>query len=168
MRTTLLAACLLVTVEARAEPVDVTVALARARARAVATAPSLDDLWAQALKESRPLCIWVGYRCPSSADQVPGMLHYHTAVYKDVKGPAVVVLIPWSDGKLYRGEVVSAEKCCAAELRAAVERTLERWQRASIPPVSMTQPAPVATFQQSAAFRHIRGWSMSRNGACVG
>jgi hypothetical protein len=160
MRTTLILIALLAATEAQAEPVDVAVMLARARA--AAATPSLNDLWEQAVKESRPLCIWVGYRCPSSSDQVPGMLHHHTDKYKDEKGPCVVVLVPGGDGKLYRGEVVSAEKCCASELRAAVERTLERWQRVSSSPAPMMRPAPAVTFQ------HVRGWAMSRNGACVG
>lgn len=130
---------------------------------AIVPAKSLNSLWEQALKETRPLCIWVGYRCPSSAIQVPGMLHWHQAeAYKEVKGPAVVVLVPGGDGKLYRGEVIAADKCCAAELRAAVERTLERWQRASSSLVPMQQPTLAATF------RHVRGWAASRNGACVG
>lgn len=123
----------------------------------------------QAIKDSKPLCVWIGYKCPSSAVQVPGMVHYHASgnTWNGIQGPAVVVAVPGGDGKLYQGEVVAAERCCAVELRAAVERTLSRWERAARPaPVMM--PAPMPMMQAPLFMRHVRGWASSRDGNCVG
>jgi hypothetical protein len=102
---------------------------------------------AASLREKRPLCVWINYKCGSSQELVPGFLHTHLAGEGAERG--VLVALPSEDGHLYSAGFVSAEECCAAALRDAVERsTRER-----------------AAAEQA---RHFRGWSASRDGACVG
>lgn len=107
------------------------------------------DLYREAVKESKPLVVWVGYACPSSANQLPGMLHHFADEWPEVKGPAVIVSIPGNNGKLYFADVLNADQCCAANIKAAVSRGL----RAS--PVSPTVTA------------HVQGWAASTDGNCA-
>lgn len=120
--------------------------------------PTYGSLYAEAVKESKPLVVWIGYKCPSSAVQVPGMVHYHAPgnSWEKWDRPGVVVSVPGGDGSMYFAEFIGAADCCATNIKAAVERTLQRWERQT------------ARANTSAAFKHVRGWAASTNGQCVG
>src|SRR4029453_8916641 len=113
--------------------------------------------------------------CPSTSNQLPGMLHHHEqGPWRDVRGPAAVVLVPGGDGALYRAEVISAERCCAANIRAAVTGKLAAWEGAAARPFARARPSsgnPSAGRWQAAtpseAFSHVRGWAASRDGTCA-
>lgn len=81
------------------------------------------ERYRQAVATNQPLYVWVGYRCPSSADQLAGALHVHLPIgWRGIAKPSVVVLRPSSppDGWLRRMAVVDAKDCCAAELARAL------------------------------------------------
>ena len=98
-------------------------------------APTYRDAYNEAVRENKPLCVWVGgYRCHSTRDQLPGMVH-HTAPdgWEGHKDPAVLVAVPGGDGIMYRASLVAAEDVCASNLRNAVERLLTAW---GVPPAT--------------------------------
>ena len=95
--------------------------------------PTYGELRNQAVRDDRPLCVWIGYGCPSSARQV-NMLHFQAGTDTwDGKwhGPGVLIGVP-HDGDLYVGEFVRAEDCCAAELDRAAQRSRERFAGAPV------------------------------------
>lgn len=123
----------------------------------VAAASTFAQLRDEAIRESKPLVVWIGYRCPSSANQLPGFVHHHAgASWEGVSDQGVIVYVPKGDGFLYNAGFIGADECCAANMRAAVERTLSGWERSA----QQMQAAP--------AFKHVRGWVASRDGNCVG
>ena len=75
------------------------------------------ELYQEAMRSGKTLYVWVDYRCPSSALQVGG-LHFYAPEkrWRDVTGPAVVILKPRGDGWMGREKVVLAKDCCAREL----------------------------------------------------
>lgn len=117
---------------------------------------SYGDLREEAIRDSKPLVVWIGYKCPSSAVQVPGMLHHHVSENEwfDYKGPGVVVGVPDGKGGLKVAAFILASDCCATNIRAAVENTLRGWEMTGRSPTIM--------------FRHVRGWASSVDGNCRG
>ena len=126
--------------------------------------PTYAEARAEAVKESKPLVVWVGYHCPSSAVQVPGMVHHHVPGdrWERWTGPGVVVGVPGGDGELYHAAFIGAADCCATNIRAAVEATVRRWESGTSPTAS-APPGINPSF-----LRHVRGWAASTNGQCVG
>jgi hypothetical protein len=124
-------------------------------------APTYSQARAEALRESKPLVVWISYKCPSSAVQVPGMVHFHAPGerWEQWQGPGVVVGVPGGDGEVYVAGFIGAADCCASSIKAAVERKLSAWER-SQPKSTRAAATP--------AFRHVRGWAASTNGQCVG
>lgn len=114
------------------------------------------DMRAESIKANKPLVVWIGYKCPSSAAQVPGMLHHHVTAeeWYGYKGPGVVVGVPDGKGELKVAAFIAASNCCATNIRDAVERTLKGWET--------TNSAPAIMFQ------HVRGWAASMDGNCRG
>ena len=95
---------------------------------AVNPPPSLPDYYAvraQAVKENKPLLVWIGYSCKSSERQVPEFLHVHLnmadarAIFPTVLEPSVVVA-KMEGGILVWNETVAAKDVCASALRRAV------------------------------------------------
>ena len=90
-------------------------------------------LYQQAVASRQPLYVWIDYRCPSSANQAGG-LHFHApgTRWRDVQGPAVVVLKPLAAaGWLGREKVVLARDCCAAALTSGLSAELQPASRAA-------------------------------------
>jgi hypothetical protein len=124
------------------EPDTVAAALARARA-AVNVSPTppaptpAPDLYAmtygeaarKAAREGRPLCVWVQYKCPSSAAQLPECVHCFVDEMYGSRTQRVVGAVPDGEGWMgYAGEV-SAADCCASSLRAVLERGRQAVER---------------------------------------
>ena len=101
-----------------------------ANQKVATSAPTYAELYAQSVRESRPLCVWIGYGCPSSARQVDDMLHFQVNgnSWEGDKwnGPGVLIGVPF-EGELYVGEFVKAEDCCASELRRAAKRSQDKF-----------------------------------------
>lgn len=76
----------------------------------------------RAIREHKALFVWIGYRCHSSAIQVPG-LHYHATaeeaqLFRDrLPGGAGVIVSYAHEDNLYYAGAVLAEDVCAANLR---------------------------------------------------
>jgi hypothetical protein len=87
-----------------------------------------DEAAALAVREKRPLFVWVGYSCPSSAFQLPEAVHTFTEEFFGDRKQRVIASVPNSRGWLdYAGEV-SAADCCASNLRAVVNQVTMKSQ----------------------------------------
>lgn len=79
---------------------------------------------AQAVRENKPLLVWVGYACKSSERQLPGFLHHHATTDEAKLFPGVeagVVVARMEGGVLVWKETVLAADVCARALRRALE-----------------------------------------------
>ena len=76
----------------------------------------------RAVREGLPLYVWVAYKCPSSANQIPEAVHVFLSEFEGSDEQRVVVGLPNGSGWLDEAGVVQAEDCCATALRAVVSR----------------------------------------------
>lgn len=73
-------------------------------------------------EQSRPVFVWINYRCPSSADQVSGIHRHVTAMLINGRietAPQVVIMRPDGRGWLVYERTVAARDCCASALSNA-------------------------------------------------
>ena len=138
-----------------------------ANQKVAASAPAYAELYAQSVRESRPLCVWIGYGCPSSARQVDDMLHFqvegNTWEGGKWQGPGVLIGVP-HEGELYVGEFVKAEDCCASELRRAAKRSQDKFSSRSQRNLQQNHSQPTGSGHTS----HPRGRSGRQGTPCVG
>jgi hypothetical protein len=78
---------------------------------------SYQEATAKAVKDKKPLCVWVAYKCPSTAGQLPECVHCFLDAFEGSKDQRVVVALPNSVGWLSVAGVVAAPDCCAANIR---------------------------------------------------
>lgn len=74
-----------------------------------------------AAKENRPLMVWIAYKCPSSANQLPGAVHVFLDRFQGDTTQRVVVGVPDGKGWLNLAGTVKAEDCCASTLTRVAE-----------------------------------------------
>lgn len=75
-----------------------------------------------AVREGRTLYVWVGYKCPSSANQLSEAVHVFVDSFRGSTVQRVVVGVPDGVGGLDRVGEVLAPDCCAAELERVARR----------------------------------------------
>ena len=78
----------------------------------------------QAVRENKPLLVWIGYSCKSSERQLSSFLHHHATAEEAklfIGGKAGVVVARMEDGVLVWKETVSAADVCASTLRRVLE-----------------------------------------------
>src|SRR5262252_4048348 len=71
----------------------------------------------KALLAGKPLLVWVAYKCPSSANQLPTAVHAYLPVLNGSTTPRVVGNLPDGRGGFESTGVVEAPDCCANSLR---------------------------------------------------
>lgn len=80
---------------------------------------------AQAVKESKPLLVWIGYSCKSSERQLPDCLHHHATAEEAALFPGVkagVVVAGMEAGVLVWKETILPSDVCASGLRRALSQ----------------------------------------------
>jgi len=71
----------------------------------------------KALLAGKPLLVWVAYKCPSSANQLPQAVHAYLPALNGSTTPRVVGNLPDGRGGFESTGVVEAPDCCANSLR---------------------------------------------------
>ena len=140
--------------------------------------PTFGLLLRESVQDSKPIAVFVGYRCQSTELQLPGWLHLHTELGgRGITEPSVSIHVPWADGYVYKVGTVSADRCCAAELKAAVKAAVTRWSPGTIPTSlnwspgatgAATPTPPRSGSRLLSHLSHLVGWTTSTNGQCAG
>ncbi len=92
----------------------------------------------KALREGKPLMVWVKYKCPSSANQILDVVHARADTLFGDSTQRVVVAVPSGDDLVVLGEV-SAPDCCATNLFAVLDKPLAHASHSSSGSMSMSQ-----------------------------
>jgi len=68
--------------------------------------------------QGKPLLVWVQYKCPSSANQVPGAVHVQASQMNGSRAQRVIVGVPDGKGGFRSMGTVPAAAVCAQNLQA--------------------------------------------------
>lgn len=100
----------------------------------------------KAALEKKILCVWVAYKCPSTANQLPETIHCFVEEHERDRTQRVVVGIPNGRGWLTEAGTVLAADCCANEIHRVARGAAVSPNPTRFPPSLGWQPPPRGGF----------------------
>jgi hypothetical protein len=81
---------------------------------------------AESIRTGQPYVLWINYKCPSSANQLPGYAHSFAPSWMGDGTQRVAVGVPMNGQLYWSGEPILAANCCAASIDSMVSETRMR------------------------------------------